>query len=211
MSNKKKLISVLLIVSLLLCAIEGIAYASTSWEYQPSPTIYSRSDWGARSPGSMNSRGTGNYLIFHHTAWNFNSTNINTTKQEIKDIQDEHMDGNGWSDIAYHYIIDPAGRIWAGRAANKEGAHTSSYNNNLGIVVLGDFEGFWGVGANSLTTASYNAMCSLSKYLMYKYSLDLPGAYCHKDFYDTACPGKNMEYYVWDDLRGHLSTYMQES
>lgn len=47
---------------------------------------------------------------------------------------------------------------------------------------------------------------------MYRDSLDLPGAYCHKDFNSgTECPGDNMEYYVWDDLRGHLNTYMKKA
>jgi len=93
--------------------------------------------------------------------------------------------------------------------ANSYPTHTLSYNNNIGIVVLGDFEGIFGIGANTLTTAAYNAMCSLSKYLAYRDSLDLPIAYCHRDFGDTQCPGNNMEYYVWDDLRGHLYTYMK--
>ncbi|HHW39649.1 MAG TPA: hypothetical protein GXX19_00580 [Syntrophomonadaceae bacterium] len=207
-SNK----SIIIILCLLLLFLfETYAYAVTYWQPQPKPYIYSRSAWGARSPSSsMSSRGTGYYLIFHHTARSFTSTDKSACAAEIREIQNIHMDENKWSDIGYHYIIDPAGRIWQGRLDQYIGAHTLSYNNNIGIANLGDFEGFFGIGANTPTTASYNAMCSLSKWLAYRDNLDLPIAYCHKDFNDTACPGRNMEYYIWDSLRGHLYLNMVE-
>jgi len=209
--KKRNLMIIAILISII--TIEGIAYASTSWEPQPYPYMYSRTAWDARSADTsdMTTRGEGDCLIFHHTAWNFSSTSLSDCAEEIRDVQDYHMDDNGYADIGYHYVIDPSGRIWRGRSDNYEGAHTYSNNENIGIVVLGDFEGYWGVGANRLTDDSFDAMCSLSKWLAYRDSLDLPIAYNHSDFSSTVCPGRYMEYYVWDDLRGHLNTYMEES
>lgn len=212
MKRNKKLLFSITTLLVLVIGLEGMAYALTRWQSQPKPTIKPRSDWGAVAPKTMTKRTTGTKVIFHHTGWQFSSTTTTNVVAEIKEVQDYHMNTKGWADIAYHYVIDPAGRIWQGRSDYYEGAHTSGQNMNVGVVVLGDFEGIWGIGANSLTTNAYNAMCSLSKYLAYRDSLDLPVAYNHKDFNpDTECPGDNMEYYVWDDLRGHLSTYLKKA
>ncbi|MBM7616273.1 N-acetylmuramoyl-L-alanine amidase [Alkaliphilus hydrothermalis] len=211
----KKLTKKMLLVFCIVCtlvALEVSAFAATSWQYQPKPTILSRSSWTTRAPKTvLDNRGAGTYLIFHHTGWKFSSTSQADAAAEIKKIQDYHMDNKNWDDIAYHYIIDPAGRIWTGRADTKMGAHTSGYNNNIGIVNLGDYEGVWGIGANSVTTASYNAMVSLSRYLGYRDSLDLTFVKNHNDFADTACPGRNMEAWIYDSLAGNLSQSMKKN
>lgn len=211
MKRKNKFMLISLILALLV-VFEFSAYATTSWEYVSKPYIYSRSSWGARSPqDTIDPRGSGDKLIFHHTGWNFSSTDFNATKQEIRDVQDYHMDNNGWSDIGYHYIIDRNGRIWEGRDESKKGSHTYGYNDNIGIVNLGDYEGIYGIGAQQVTLESYGAMCSLAEYLTYKESLDLPVVYIHGEFGDTACPGRNMATWVFDDLRAYLYNNMVQN
>lgn len=200
-----KKVKIIVFVAICLFAVETIAYATTYWPYYPSPTIQPRTAWNASAPSSgLTAIGTTTRLIFHHTGWNFSNTGYSDCAAEVKKIQDYHMNNNGWSDIGYHYVIDPAGRIWEGRLTLYQGAHTIGYNDDIGIVNLGDYEGLWGVGANSVTQSSYNAMCEISKRLAWVYDIDLPVVYNHNDFSSTACPGQNMEMWVWDSLAGYM-------
>lgn len=60
----------------------------------------------------------------------------------IHGIQEHHQQSRGWSDIAYHYVIDRAGRIWEGRSVSLVGAHAGSpaaNRGNIGILLLGNF------------------------------------------------------------------------
>tara|TARA_R110001632_G_scaffold174521_1_gene294103 strand:+ start:521 stop:721 length:201 start_codon:yes stop_codon:yes gene_type:complete len=38
---------------------------------------------------------------------------------DVEDIRDWHVNGNGWSDIGYHYIIKLDGEIQVGRLEKK--------------------------------------------------------------------------------------------
>lgn len=47
--------------------------------------------------------------------------------------------GNGWSDIGYHYIITRDGEIHLGRPLHIAGAHVKGYNaESIGICLTGD-------------------------------------------------------------------------
>ena len=49
------------------------------------------------------------------------------------EIRRWHVDGNGWSDIGYHYVILIDGTVEAGRPLWRKGAHTKGHNNDIGI------------------------------------------------------------------------------
>ena len=47
----------------------------------------------------------------------------------------------GWGDIGYHFIVDPQGAVWQGRALLWQGAHVKDRNEgNVGVLVLGNFD-----------------------------------------------------------------------
>ena len=53
-----------------------------------------------------------------------------------------HVKDRGWSDIGYHYVIGLDGRIEAGRAVNRIGAHVKGYNKtSIGICYCGGVDG----------------------------------------------------------------------
>lgn len=53
-------------------------------------------------------------------------------------IRDWHKNGNGWSDIGYHYVIRRDGSIEKGRQDSVAGAHARGHNSNsLGICLVG--------------------------------------------------------------------------
>lgn len=54
------------------------------------------------------------------------------------EIYKMHVDGNGWSDIGYHYIIRRDGRIEFGRPIEKIGAHVRGENTgSVGVCLIG--------------------------------------------------------------------------
>lgn len=109
------------------------------------PPIVSRAEWGARAPTSSPSYGTELKLaVVHHSA-TANGFTRAQVPSIIRSIQAFHMDGRGWSDIAYNFVVDPWGGIWEGRAGGVDelvtGAHAMGFNTNtVGIVGLGTFD-----------------------------------------------------------------------
>ena len=53
-----------------------------------------------------------------------------------------HVDGNGWSDIGYHYLVDRDGTVTEGRPIEKSGAHARGHNTgSVGIALWGGHGG----------------------------------------------------------------------
>jgi hypothetical protein len=188
------------------------------WPVASQPTIRPRSDWNARTPSTMTAREGAFRVIFHHPAGGgFNSTDLASVRDEIRRIQNDHMDKERWADIGYHYLIDPAGRIWEGRQLQFQGAHTSGYNHDIGVSILGDFEpriqNQW--SANVLNQNQKNAMIALTRWLCYSQGLHIiPSAgtgtgrenaqaplTTHRRMNTgTVCPGRNAAVWIEDDL-----------
>jgi len=81
--------------------------------------------------------------LVHHTV----GTNTYTAAQVpaiIRGIYDFHVNGRGWSDVGYQFLIDRFGRIWEGRAGGVDkavlGAQAGGYNSgSFGASVMGDY------------------------------------------------------------------------
>src|SRR5262245_4307545 len=92
------------------------------------PAVLPRPAWGARGIHRANlDRMTPIYRItVHHTATRLASNYSRAAADEIRKFQLQHQDEKGWADIGYHFIIDPAGRIWEGRSLQYQGAHAGT-------------------------------------------------------------------------------------
>ena len=111
------------------------------------PTIHSRHEWNATDAITdrlVKRDRNPERIIFHHPANPFDSTTINDIKTEIKRIQNRHIaawDNDPKSDIAYHFIIDPAGGIWQGAEIDEyKRGHATGYFDDIGVSILGNFE-----------------------------------------------------------------------
>lgn len=85
--------------------------------FQP-PRILPRSAWSAE-PEDQRSKalqpiGKIKYVSVHHTAVD-KPRGDGTPEAELQIIQRGHRNDNQWGDIAYHFLIAPDGRIFAGR------------------------------------------------------------------------------------------------
>lgn len=111
----------------------------------PLPPYISRSVWGSnfdlnenifRPPATYTNV---THLIVHHSA----GTNIsNNWAAVVAAIFDYHVNGNGWQDVGYNWLIDPNGILYEGRGGGEDvrGAHMCGYNNNtMGVCILGNF------------------------------------------------------------------------
>ena len=110
-------------------------------------------------------------IILHHAA----------IDGDVVSIHNYHRDVNGWAGIGYHYYVTKDGVIWYGRPEAWLGAHTSGFNDRLGICAEGDFE------EEAMPAVQQNAIVQLIAYLESKYGkLEITR---HRDHDATACPG----------------------
>ncbi|MEW7289289.1 N-acetylmuramoyl-L-alanine amidase [Aquimarina sp. 2304DJ70-9] len=159
------------------------------------PSVVSRSQWGAisRNPAATS---TVSHLIVHHE---FGSNTSSDWAARVRSIQNFHINGNGWSDIGYNFLVDPNGVIYEGRAGgdNAIGAHFCGRNRNtMGVCMLGDYSSV------TPTTATQTALKNLLAWKADKESINPLGSSFHysvnrslthiaghRDAGCSACPG----------------------
>ncbi|MBV8080191.1 MAG: N-acetylmuramoyl-L-alanine amidase [Actinobacteria bacterium] len=111
-----------------------------------SPAIVSRADWMADEKivrAKPLYAKTLKLAIVHHTA----NTNDYTPAQAaaiVRGIETYHVQGNGWNDIGYNFLVDRYGNVYEGRAGgidkNVIGAHALGFNTGtVGISLIGNF------------------------------------------------------------------------
>lgn len=168
-----------------------------------------RSSWGARAPKDTSYGTTVKLAVVHHSD-SGNNYSAAEVPGILRSIQAFHMDGRGWSDIAYNFVVDKFGGIWEGRGGGIDrpviGAHAQGFNTNtVGVMVIGDYTQAtpsaaslesvarvigWKMflfGGNPSQTISYTSGGSP------KFSAGtvvwIPGVVGHQDVGLTSCPG----------------------
>lgn len=121
-------------------------------------------------------------IYIHHSASNRDSTTLEM-------IRSWHVDGNGWSDIGYHYVIEGSGEIKEGRPQSRIGAHVRGNNSNtIGICLAGNFE------LEKPSPEQLENLWKLLEGLMANYNLSRENVLAHREFVNakTLCCGKNL-------------------
>jgi hypothetical protein len=124
--------------------------------------------------------------VIHHTVYTFATGPDATVSDEaaaMRQIQAGHF-ARGFTDIGYHRVVFPSGRIWEGRPAWAIGAHVLNHNTgSVGVSCQGNYE------TQSPTPALIAAA--------HKAFEGLPGSgaplYGHYQLQATACPGRNLK------------------
>jgi len=126
------------------------------------PAIVPRLSWGAdekirRGPPSYASEVR--FAIVHHTAGR-NDYSRSEAAAIVKGIQLFHVQGNGWNDIGYNFLVDRFGTIYEGRYGgidrNVIGAHALGFNTgSVGIALLGSY------GSTKPSQAALDAIAKL--------------------------------------------------
>ena len=162
------------------------------------PDVDSTATWGARRPAGRNPviNGSPSKLIVHHTV-SENTADFSREQAHFHAhwVQDLHMDGNGWRDTGYNFVVSRGGWITEGTTGSLDalldggqfiqGIHTSGQNTQaLGI----SNEGAYHDGAEP-PAAQWEALVTLCAFACEQYGIDSQEIYGHMDFSSTLCPG----------------------
>lgn len=156
-------------------------------------------------------------IVIHHTALvvrDFNDDGIvgqSDYKSAVNAIYTYHTRTRGWGDIGYHFIVDPDGRVYEGRAGGPFvlAAHVLCQNTSMvGVAMLGNFE------EERVPKAAFNGLVEIVKQLVDQYGITpngkskfrgavIPHIVTHADIGDitkshighgaTQCPGRHLE------------------
>ncbi|MDW8339068.1 MAG: peptidoglycan recognition protein, partial [Thermoleophilia bacterium] len=186
------------------------------------PPIVPRAVWGAdeairRAPPVY--APTLRLAIVHHTAGRNDYTRAEAPAI-VRAIQLFHVEGNGWNDIGYNFLVDRFGTIYEGRFGgidrNVVGAHAMGFNTgSVGIALLGSY------GETAPSAAAREALARLLAWRLDVAHLDPTGVLTvlsggneryarglpvtlravsgHRDVGSTACPGDEL-YRQLDEL-----------
>ncbi|MEU7711896.1 peptidoglycan recognition family protein [Micromonospora chalcea] len=161
------------------------------------PTIANCATWGARPPSSPVSvvASRPNKIIVHHTAFpNTTDYSLAQAYRNSRDIQNLHMDSNGWLDSGQHFTNSRGGYL-------TEGRHGSLYALLHGQTMV---QGAHCVGQNSQAIgiendgiyvdvqppqALWNSLVTFCAFTCQQYGIAPSEIYGHKDFNNTQCPG----------------------
>ncbi|NTW39956.1 MAG: DUF4214 domain-containing protein, partial [Cellulomonadaceae bacterium] len=175
------------------------------------PRVISRAEWGARPQvctPDVATRLVG--AVVHHTAGTNAYSSVAQAEQQIRGDQAYHIDGRGWCDIGYNFIVDKWGNIYEGRANSLGqaviGVHAGGFNTGtVGVSMLGTYDAApssatvqsvgqiigWRLGAYGVApqaTMAYTTGAGQNSRFQNE-TVVLPRVMGHRDVAYTACPG----------------------
>lgn len=129
--------------------------------------------------------------------WHYNGPRTSITEgstQEVvaaflRGIQRFHQNEQGWSDIAYSFAVDQAGRVYECRGWGARGAHTDGFNSTSMAI-------FFTIGEGQTPTPK---ALQAAEWLMLegvKHGWDSDRARPHSELVATSCPGDALRDYL---------------
>ncbi|XP_026319366.1 peptidoglycan-recognition protein SC2-like [Hyposmocoma kahamanoa] len=125
----------------IVLALACFAHGLPTQESEPrNVAIITRAQWGARAPNSRTTLATPvPEVIIHHTVTGACTTQDSCASQ-MRSMQNQHMNSNGWADIGYNFCVGGNGQVFEGRGWTTQGAHAPAVNNrSIGICLIGTF------------------------------------------------------------------------
>ena len=184
------------------------------------PVIDSCADWNARPPARTIGvlRTNPNKIVIHHTVTaNTDDLSRGQAHAHARRVQNLHMDGNGWSDTGYHFVVSRGGWITEGRHHSLAtlttgtglvlGAHTAGGRQNFEAIAISN-EGSYHAGATppDLQWGSLTLLCA---HVCARYGIPPTEIYGHRDFNSTQCPG--VFHALLPRLRTEVATTLAEA
>ena len=122
-------------------------------------SYHSRASWGARSPkgsrNSINAKPLGTAIHWNGPACASSIRSHSQCPGFIRGIQNFHMDGRGWSDIAYTMFACPHGDLFEGRG---KGVGTAANGTTYGNSNYYAIYAMWGQGDGSVPKPMLDAI-----------------------------------------------------
>ncbi len=170
--------------------VESTPVAEAAGSPAPFP-IQPRSAWNVRATTTSTTSAL-KMAVVHHTA-SSNDYAASQVPAILRSIQAYHMDTNGWSDIAYNFLVDRFGTIWEGRGGGMGnaviGAHAMGFNTgSVGVSVIGNFAGV------SAPSASLEAVARVVGWRLEAYGVNPLGASNFTSGGSTSIPAGQVVY-----------------
>lgn len=148
--------------------------------------IISRGQWVAQPPvqPAEKLKTPVPYVIILHTA-TANCSDQGSCAFHVRQIQSFHIDGNGWWDIGYNFLVGGDGFGYEGRGWTHEAAHTYGYNSkSIGIAFIGTFNNILPPPKQILAAQQLIEMGINKGYIAKNYKL-----FAHRQLSSTQSPG----------------------
>lgn len=166
-------------------AVEAAIVPATQWGSTPSDATRAR-------PHTIR------HITIHHQGEAY--AKERDPREYLRSLQKWSREARGWADIPYHYVIDLQGRIYEARPIGLAGDTNTSYETagHALIEVVGNMD------EAEPTAAQLEGVVQLSTLLAIRYGLTERSIAGHRDYADTACPGRNLYRYLengWIEAR----------
>lgn len=158
--------------------------------------LVTRSQWGARAyrtpngatPYSRPRRG----VKLHYLGTAYTDRTHDRCDDYVRQLQAQHMDGNGWSDIGYSFLVCTHGYVYEGRGLqrrNSANGNTELNEQDYAVCLL--------VGSSGLVKPTDDQLGGTRDAIEYCRKEGPAGDWLggHRDGYATACPGGPL--YAW--------------
>lgn len=165
----------------------------------PATALLTRAEWGARAPVLPMRPHEPRSITIHHTATRQAPNRALADKMRALQ-QFSQNDGAldtgkakpAWADVPYHYYIDVHGSVAEGREVGYAGDTNTTYDpaGHVLIVLEGNFQ------EEQPTPGQLAALRRLVAEFSARWQIPAERIGGHKDFADTACPGRNLEAYL---------------
>jgi hypothetical protein len=153
-------------------------------------SVIPRTAWTSWLPdrSEMDALGKIRRITVHHEGNGaFTGTSVAECRARIVNVLNGER-GVGHRDIAYHYVIDPAGRVWEARDLRWQGRHVrNNHVGNIGVCCLGNFE------VQRIPAAQLQALERFLQDLQKKHKVARKQIFTHQELSPTLCPGKDLQ------------------
>lgn len=158
--------------------------------------LVTRSQWGARPYRTPNGAITYSRprrgVKLHYLGTPYTDRPHEQCAAYVRQLQAQHMDGNGWSDIGYSFVVCTHGYVYEGRGLhrrNSANGSTSLNEQDYAVCLL--------VGSSGLTKPTDAQLHGARDAIDYCRKEGPAGDWLggHRDGYATACPGDAI--YAW--------------
>jgi hypothetical protein len=144
--------------------------------------VICRDAWGARPPGATMVAHTLQRLTLHHTAARLDSSA--DAPARARSHQAFHQ-GEGFADLAYHFLVDTHGNILEGRPVGYAGETFTEYDpaGHFLVCCEGNYD------SQEPSEAQLDSVADLFAWAARTHSVDPSTLGGHRDYAATSCPG----------------------
>ncbi len=177
----------------------------TVWGWAQPPHFVTRAQWGSQPlPMGEELRHTPQRITLHHSGvlWKAGDDAF----KKIRALQSWGQREKNWPDLPYHFLIDPKGNVFEGRALDYRPESNTQYDLNgvINVELWGNFD------EQLVPQEQLLATVQLLAWLRDHYGLEDLQTHRQAAPDQTSCPGNDLMRYVDQGLLGEWTDQCRE-